>query len=230
MVDVDNLSVTLSGQLVLDKISFCIHSGEFIGLIGPNGAGKTTLVKAILGLLPANQGKISVKKDVLIGYIPQRGSAYDNQVPMNVMEIVKLGSRGNAAKAGHTLQQVNMLTLAKRRFNVLSGGQQQRVLIAKALAANPSLLILDEPTTGIDEQSQTEFYKILASLQATGIAIVMISHDVDTVLKLVTRVICLNQAILYDGLPQHFEADRYLPNFYNQQHRLLHHHHGAAHA
>jgi len=225
LIDVDNLSIVLGAETVIDKLSFCIHSGEFIGLIGPNGAGKTTLLKALLGLVQPTRGKIT-KHSGVIGYIPQRGFMHDNQVPMSVLEVVRLGSKGKAADAHAALEAVRMTEFANKRLAELSGGQQQRVLIAKALAAHPSLLILDEPTTGIDERSQTNFYQILSELKIKGIAIVMVSHDVDAVLNQVSRVICLNRSILYDGSPEHFEADKYLPNFYVAQHRLLHHQHG----
>ena len=140
-----------------------------------------------------------------------------------------LGTRSKP-KAIQALARVGMKDAAHKPYTQLSGGQQQRVSIAKALASDPNLLVLDEPTTGIDEQSQTEFYDILRSLQQQGLTIIMVSHDVDAVLRLVTRVVCLNRTVLYDGPAEHFEADKYLPQFYKAQHRLLHHHHGAPHA
>lgn len=229
LVDIDEVSVRLGDELVLDRISLCLHAAEFVGLIGPNGAGKTTLLKSLLGLQPISSGEIKREK-ATYEYIPQRGHLYDGIVPFSVLEIVKLGSRGDTGAAIDALRQVHMEGAAGRRFNELSGGQQQRVAIAKALAARAEVLILDEPTTGIDEQAQSDFYDILQSLQRKDITIIMVSHEVESVLKLVTRVICLNRTILYDGPPEHFEADRYLPKAYGAQHRHLHHHHGGAHA
>ncbi len=98
-------------------------------------------------------------------------------------------------------------------------------MIAKALAGKPSILVLDEPTTGVDSNSQTEFFETLSQLHKRGIAVLMVSHDVDTVLKVVTRVICLNRSILYDGSPDNFETDKFMPRLYNQQHMILHHQH-----
>ncbi len=224
LIDADDVSLVIGDTKILDEVSFCIHSGEFIGLIGPNGAGKTTLLKAVLGLQPISNGTIERAKST-IGYIPQRGSMYDSQVAISVMEVVQLGSRGDKKVALAALKEVKMADSAGQRISELSGGQQQRVLIAKALASKSDILILDEPTTGIDERSQDEFYAILKKLRSRGIAVVMVSHDVDTVLTLVSRVICLNRTILYDGPPEHFEADRYLPRLYGRQHRLLHHDH-----
>lgn len=227
LIDIDNASVQLGTELVLNNVSLCIHQGEFIGLIGPNGAGKTTLLKIMLGLLQLTGGTIKRAKNN-VGYIPQRGRQQDLQVPLSVLEITNLG--GNKQQALHALQAVGMAEAAGKRFADLSGGQQQRVLIAKALACQPQLLILDEPTTGIDEPSQAQFYQLLKELLAKNIAIIMVSHDIESVLNLVTRVVCLNRTILYDGAPEHFEADTHLPGFYGGQHRILHHKHGENHA
>jgi len=229
LVDVDDLTVVLGGQPVIENASFCVHSGEFIGVLGPNGAGKTTLLKALLGLIKPAEGKILVETRK-IGYIPQRGFMRGGQVPLSVLETVRLGSRGDVAAAKEALQEVGMLEHAAESLKNLSGGQQQRVLIAKALASNPGLLILDEPTTGIDQASEAEFYRILGRLKSRGIAIVMVSHDVETIVAQADRVICLNHRILYDGAAEHFEIDQYLPKFYTTRHRLLHHKHGDQHA
>lgn len=229
LVDVDNLTVQFGAEPAVDRVSFCIHKGEFIGLIGPNGAGKTTLLRVVLGLLQPSAGKIKRPK-ATIGYVPQRGTLYSGTVPVSVLEVVSLGSKGSQQVATDALKKVHMEDMADRRFSELSGGQQQRVSLAKALAGNADILILDEPTTGIDERAQTEFYNLLHSLQKQGITIVMVSHEVDTVLKLVTRVICLNRTILYDGQPEHFETDKYLPKVYKMQHMQLHHHHEDGHA
>lgn len=231
LLDVDDLSVVLGNEAVIDNVSFCVHSGEFIGLIGPNGAGKTTLLRAILGLQEPTKGRVSNQARKTTGYIPQGGSRHNNQVAISVLEVVKLGSNGNLEATNNALKKVRLYDFANRRYDELSGGQQQRVLIAKALASSPDLLFLDEPTTGIDTPSQTAFFEILRNLQKMGITIIMVSHDVDMVLNLVTRVICLNRNVLYDGLPKHFEADKYLPDFYSRQHVQLHHRHeGVEHA
>jgi ABC-type Mn2+/Zn2+ transport system ATPase subunit len=231
LLDIDDLSVVLGHEAVIDTVSFCVHSGEFIGLIGPNGAGKTTLLRTVLNLQEPSSGTVSNYVMRRTGYIPQAGSRHNNQVAISVLEVVSLGSNGNVAAATKALREVYMEDAAGKRFDELSGGQQQRVLIAKALAAKPDLLFLDEPTTGIDAASQTVFFDILRNLQKLGITIVMVSHDIDMVLSLVTRVICLNRTVMYDGAPQHFEADEYLPDFYTKRHVQLHHRHeGVDHA
>lgn len=125
--------------------------------------------------------------------------------------------------AQEALQQVGLEAQSGSRFAELSGGQQQRVLIARAIASKAKILILDEPTTGIDEYAQSQFYTLLETLKAAGIAILMVSHDIEAVLRLTTRVICLNQTIVYDGPPAHFDPDTLLPSLYGSRHRLLHH-------
>jgi zinc transport system ATP-binding protein len=229
LIDVDALTVRFGAETVIDTVSFCVHEGEFVGLIGPNGSGKTTLLRTVLGLLRPSAGKVN-RRQATIGYIPQRGALYNGIVPISALEVVSLGARGSQEQAMAALERVQLADVAYKRFNELSGGQQQRIALAKALAGQARLLILDEPTTGIDEQAQTAFYELLRSLQKQNITIIMVSHEVDTVLKLVTRVICLNQTILYDGPPEHFEADKYLPQAYKQQHIQLHHHHENGHA
>lgn len=226
LLDIDDVTIRYGEITALEGISLCIHKGDFIGLVGLNGSGKTTLVKAILGLIKVKGGAIEKHMDGPIGYVPQRENIYSAQVPISVLEVVQLGSRGDKKQARQALKSVQLEGMEKRRFNELSGGQQQRVIIAKALASKPSLLLLDEPTTGIDEKSQNEFNDMLSSLKNRGITIVMVSHDVDTVRRLVTRVVLLNQKVLYDGSPEKFEINEYLPEFYKKQHRLLHHHGG----
>ena len=226
LLDADNLSVHVGHEQILDSISLCVHAGEFIGVVGPNGAGKTTLLKAILGLIEPAKGTVLIRHGSY-DYVPQRGSLYNAIVPMSVLDIVMLGSRGSKSLAMEALKSVRLEAFAHKRFSELSGGQQQRVTIAKALAGHADVLLLDEPTTGIDEHSQQEFYDILGALQRKGLTILMVSHEVDVVLKLVTRVICLNRSVLYDGAPEHFEADKYLPTIYKQQHIKLHHHHNG---
>ncbi|HJP96328.1 MAG TPA: metal ABC transporter ATP-binding protein [Candidatus Saccharimonadales bacterium] len=225
LIDADNITVKYGRDTPLKDVSLCVHQGEFIGLIGPNGAGKTTLLRVLLRLVKPATGHINYS-GARIGYVPQRGNLYNSQIPMSVLEVVRLGARDGAAAIA-ALQRVAMDSFAHKPFTELSGGQQQRVAIAKALAGQPHILLLDEPTTGIDEASQHEFYDILRDLQTQGYTIIMVSHDVDAVLNLVTRVICLNQTVLYDGTPEHFESDKYLPGLYKAQHRLLHHHHDA---
>lgn len=228
LIDIDNLTVRLGHETALDNVSFCVHAGEFIGIVGPNGAGKTTLLRSMLGLIKPNEGVIN-KSRATISYIPQHGNLYTGSVPMSVMEVVNLGARGSTAAALEALKQVGMQDAAKRRFSDLSGGQRQRVAIAKALASNPDILILDEPTTGIDEHSQTEFYETLHTLHERNITIITVAHEVDILTQQAERIICLNRDIQYDGPAAEFDAHMHLPSFYKDQHNKVHHQ-GGHHA
>lgn len=222
LIDIDDLTVQQGTETALDSISLCIHAGEFVGLIGPNGAGKTTLLRTLLGLLQPAKGVIQ-KDAARFSYIPQHGNLYNGTVPISVQEVVNLGSQGSHELAHEALGMVGIAHLARKRFSELSGGQRQRVTIAKALASNPDILILDEPTTGIDEATQAEFYDILHQLKKKGITIIMVAHEVDTVLKEVDRVVCINRKLLYDGSPTTFDASKLMPTFFEAQHHALHH-------
>lgn len=218
-----NVGMVFGAEEALRDVTFTISSGEFIGLVGQNGSGKTTLLRILLGLLRPTKGSAKTN-DATIGYVPQRGQLYSGIVPISVIEVVKLGSAGDKAKARAALQSVGMGEFERRDFNELSGGQQQRVVIAKALASGANLLILDEPTTGVDKASQAEFYALLKRLHSEGRTIVMVSHDIDSIVKLVSRIICLNRTVVYDGPPAEFDLEHHLRSQY-----ALHLHHEESH-
>ncbi|HEY6736589.1 MAG TPA: metal ABC transporter ATP-binding protein [Candidatus Saccharimonadia bacterium] len=224
MIDLDDAVVDFAGHRALDGVSFCVHRGEFIGLIGPNGAGKTTLLRVMLGLQPVSGGLARLTPGARVGYVPQRGAVGDGQLPLSALEVVRLG-KNDAAAGRAALREVGLETLAGRKYGELSGGQQQRVLIAKALVNEPDLIILDEPTTGIDEAAERDFFALLDHLAGKGLTVVMVSHDVEAIVAQVKRVICLNQRVLYDGPPAQFELETYLPQMYGTRHRALHHQH-----
>lgn len=214
-----SVGVMFGTEAALRNVSFTINSGEFIGLVGQNGSGKTTLLRVLLGLLRPTEGRAE-NSGTIIGYVPQRGQLYNGIVPISVLEVVRLGSKGNKEEAKKALKSVGMSAFARRNFSELSGGQQQRIVIAKALASGARILILDEPTTGVDKTSQAEFYSLLKKLHSEGRTIIMVSHDVDSVVKLVSRIICLNRTVVYDGPPEHFNSEHHLRN----KHTLHVHH------
>lgn len=228
IIKTKNLDVVFGNNKVLDNISFEIKRGEFVGLIGPNGAGKSTLLRAVLGLHQTSSGTIENSAKNSIGYVPQRGFMKNQQVPISVGEIIGLATN-DKEKIIAALKDVDAVNLKNKKFNELSGGQQQRILIAKSLASESELLILDEPTTGIDDKSKNMFFNILKKLTKRGIAVIIVSHDIDVVLNLVTRVIHLNKKILYDGPPNEFKIDKYLANHFDKNHILLQHNHPDGH-
>lgn len=236
VVEIDKLSYAYSGSLVLDNISFSINEGDLLGMIGPNGAGKTTLFSCMLGLLGGYTGTIKIfgrdiKEDSKalksIGYIPQRKTIEQN-FPATVEEIVSLGiTSGKITKEKITsaLDTVGLLQQKDRRVGELSGGQQQRVLIAKAIVNDPKLLILDEPATGIDLETQNRFYALLKKLnQENKITIIWASHDLDAVNRLATSVSCINRSMFFHGKTHEFFENPDLLKAYSESSMQAHMH------
>jgi zinc transport system ATP-binding protein len=239
-VEIDRLSYNYSGTLVLDNISFSINEGDLLGIIGPNGAGKTTLFNCMLGLLNDYRGIIKMfgedikdnnNKLKRIGYIPQR-KVIEQNFPATVEEIVSLGLANNMAsieKISAALKMVEMFPQKDRRISELSGGQQQRVLIAKAIVDDPKLLVLDEPATGIDLETQNKFYTLIKKLNhEKRITIILASHDLDAVNKLADNVACINRSMFFHGETHEFFESPDLLKAYSessmQAHMHLHNH------
>lgn len=240
VVNIDNVSYGFNSALVLENISFTVDKGDFVGIIGPNGAGKTTLFRSMLGLLEDYQGRITFfgedirkNRNILrkIGYIPQKNST-DQGFPATVEEIVSLGitsRRPSKNKINHAIETVGLFDQKTKRIGELSGGQQQRVLIAKALANEPELLILDEPVTGIDLKTQNKFYVLLKKLnEENKITIIWASHDLDAVKKLANKIACVNRRIFFHGDATIFFENNELLKAYSestmQAHMQLHDH------
>ena len=240
VVNIDNVSYRFNSALVLENISFTVDKGDFVGIIGPNGAGKTTLFRSMLGLLEDYQGRITFfgedirkNRNILqkIGYIPQKNST-DQGFPATVEEIVSLGITGRRPsknKINYAIETVGLFDQKTKRIGELSGGQQQRVLIAKALANEPELLILDEPVTGIDLKTQNKFYVLLKKLnEENKITIIWASHDLDAVKKLANKIACVNRRIFFHGDATIFFENNELLKSYSestmQAHMQLHDH------
>lgn len=205
-ISVKNLSFSYQEMSVLKDISFEIQQGQFVGMIGPNGGGKTTLLKLILGFLKPSLGQIQVfGQNPLaarrnMAYVPQ-SLRFDKQFPISVMEVVLEGrlahlpwygcfSRKDKKICLHALERVGLADLHSRPFGSLSGGQAQRTLIARALASEPKILLLDEPTASVDTKAESEIYTILKQLQGE-MTILMVTHNLRAAIELVERVICV---------------------------------------
>jgi zinc transport system ATP-binding protein len=215
MIKVDNVSVYYERICALEQINLTISEGDFLGIIGPNGGGKTTLLKVILGLITPSSGRIIYdnpplkNKRPLLGYVPQF-SRFDKHFPINVTEAILMGrlsasselvqryNRKDREIAERLLDQLEIRDLKDRQIGELSGGQLQRVLIARALAMEPAVLLLDEPTASLDTHYQTELYSLLKVLNQK-ITIVLISHDTGLVSACVNKVACLNRRLFYHG-------------------------------
>lgn len=236
IVEIDNLTVQYPDVKALDDVSFSVKKGDFLGIIGPNGAGKSTLFAAMLGLNTKYHGTIKFfgkdirkSKDYLkeIGYVPQK-PIFEKNFPATVQDVVQMGLQHESYtdNIDKILQQLWIHELSKRRIGELSGGQQQRVFIAKALVNNPKLLILDEPVTGIDQQSIDLFYSILRELNSKQkITIIWSSHDLDAVKQLANHVACLNRTLFFHGQSDAFFENDELVKQYSEASMQEHMHH-----
>jgi len=211
IIELKDVSFSFGGPITLERINLQINEGEFIGVVGPNAGGKSTLLKLILGLLKPTQGKVRVagKRPELahrqIGYVPQY-PRFTRDFPITVEQAVLMGRLGKTRWWGgytpkdkdiarRTLRETEMEIHAQRRLNTLSGGQLQRVLLSRALASEPRILILDEPTANIDQRVETEIFDLLKQLNKR-MTIIVVSHDIAFVSYYVHRVACLNKTLI----------------------------------
>ena len=236
IVEINNLTVQYPDVKALDDVSFTVNQGDFLGIIGPNGAGKSTLFDVMLNLNTKYQGTLKffgedIKKSKKylkeIGYVPQK-PIFEKNFPATVNDVVRMGLRteSDENKIDEILQQLWIHELSNRRIGELSGGQLQRVFIAKALVNSPKILILDEPVTGIDQQSIELFYSILRELNSKQkITIIWSSHDLDAVNKLANHVACLNRTLFFHGVSEKFFSDDKLVKQYSEASMQEHMHH-----
>lgn len=213
IVELSNVWVWLGNNLALRDVSLAIQTGKFIGLMGPNGGGKTTLLKTIAGLIKPDRGEIHMPEEAgAIGYVPQ-DERFDPDFPLTVRDVVRMGLYGpkgvfprltaaEKSRADSVLDMVGMKTLASRSIGELSGGQKQRIFIARAVVGNPRLLLLDEPTTGVDAAARDAFYKLLFGLMARlSLTIILASHELEVVPTQVDEIICVNQKVFIHAAP-----------------------------
>jgi zinc transport system ATP-binding protein len=202
LISATNLSVTHGGAPVLSGVDFTIAPGEIVTVVGPNGSGKSTLIRALIGLEPAATGQVTRQPGLVIGYVPQK-LHLDASLPMTVRRFLSLPKRVRDADAAAALVRTGVPGLEGRQITRLSGGQFQRVLLARALLARPQILILDEPTQGLDQPGTAAFYKLIEEVRhETGAAVLMVSHDLHVVMSASDRVICLNGHVCCAGTPR----------------------------
>lgn len=244
-IEVRDVSFSYETSTVLDRITLNIHEGDYLGLVGPNGGGKTTLLKVMLGLLSPSHGDVLLfgmpvehfHEWSRIGYVPQKATHIDPLFPATVNEVVAMGRFGAVGLCKYlgandrrmitdALAKVGMSDHAHQRIGDLSPGQQQRVFIARALAAEPRIIFLDEPTVGIDATTQEQFYSLLKNLnQDLGITLVLVSHDIDIITHEVTELACINQTLVYHGQPDHFLEKETVQQLYGHHARFIAHTH-----
>ncbi len=241
-ISVEGVTVALNGRVVLDNVSLGVKSGEFWGIIGPNGGGKTTLLRTIIGVIKPKRGHVSILglspkeavKRGLVGYLPQKMGTKD--FPLSVLDVVMIGgcSRFNFFKpfgprqqdeAMRALEMVEMVEKAHDPFPNLSGGEQQRVLIAMALVSQPQIVLLDEPSTGVDVVAQEGFYEVMKGLkERLGFTVLMVTHDVGVISHFVDRIACLNVTLHYAGDPRGALDCRLLEELYGEPVDVFVHH------
>ena len=202
LIEADHICVQLGGQEVLHNVSLSIAPREIVTILGPNGSGKSTLLRALLGLVAIRHGQIRRRPGLRLGYMPQK-LMIDRTMPMTAARFLSLPTRHSAADTAAMLARVGVPEVAQRPLTGLSGGQMQRVLLARALLTRPELLILDEPTQGLDQPGEAAFYQLIDEVRSeTGAAVLMVSHDLHVVMSASDRVICLNGHICCEGTPR----------------------------
>jgi zinc transport system ATP-binding protein len=211
LITLEDVSFSYGGPLVLDHVTLTIYQGEFLGIVGPNGSGKSTLLKMILGLLAPTEGRVEVlgrppaQSRTAIGYVPQF-ARFPRTFPITVEQTVLMGRLGKTRAigpyrkldkdiAGRVMDEAEILDLRHRPIGTLSGGQLERVLIARALACEPDMLLLDEPTASVDVRVEENIFGLLQRLNAT-VTIVVVSHDIGFISQYIERVACLNRTLV----------------------------------
>jgi zinc transport system ATP-binding protein len=213
ILEIDKVCISYGSQSVVSDVSLNVDRGEFIGLIGPNGSGKTTLVKAALKLVPFQSGTIrwngnGENRDVRIGYLPQRISAKDKYFPATAREIIETGMSKSFKKLDaaqrrsmfdDVVEMLGISNLLEKKIGLLSGGQHQLVLMARALYSCPDILILDEPTSALDPDARHSLLEIMEKVQSKGVAVIMITHDIEAIGLMTKRLVYLDRTIQFDG-------------------------------
>lgn len=205
LITASRLGVQVGGLRILHDVDFAIRRGEIVTLVGPNGSGKTTLLRSLIGAQAPSAGSVRRRDGLRIGYVPQR-LAIDRTLPLTVDRFLSLAG-GRRPERAAALADVGIPGLGGRQMTALSGGQFQRALLARALLRRPDILVLDEPTQGLDQTGMAAFYALIAALrQRTGVAVLMVSHDLHVVMAAADRVVCLNGHVCCEGTPTDVSA------------------------
>ncbi len=240
LITAKNLTKKYTDVTVLDDLTFAVPKGELLAIVGPNGSGKTTLVKLMLGLEKPTSGTVEITSGCgrtladSIGYVPQLFT-FDRTLPITIREFLDLVSCGHGRHCDlqpvqHVLGMVGMERMEDKKIGKLSGGQLQRVLIARALLHERDILILDEPSTGIDAQGQDALYELLGTLvREHGVTVIVVSHEMDFVSKYATSVLCLNHKLVCHDVPKKAMTKKVMSELYGEamHHHPHEHHHGG---
>ncbi|MDE5413928.1 metal ABC transporter ATP-binding protein [Alkalihalobacterium chitinilyticum] len=244
-IEVNKLFFRYDNKEVLENVNLKIEEGAFLGLVGPNGSGKSTLLKCLLGLLTPQNGEVLLFGQPLnkfkawdkVGFVSQKANSFNSGFPATVFEVVSMGlyakiglfrfmTKKDKQKVHEAIKSVGMTEFTNRNIGELSGGQQQRVFIARALVSDPKLLILDEPTVGVDSSSVHSFYEMLIDLNKNkNITLLLVTHDITKMVEHVTDIACINTTIHFHGNREEFEKNHNLSSFFGHNVQLLSHNH-----
>ncbi len=236
LVTASGVEVRVGNKRLLHDVDLRIEAGEIVTVIGPNGAGKSTLLKAIIGAVPISAGRIDKRAGLRIGYTPQK-IQLEKTMPITVARFLSLAGHLPKGARAEVLGKTDVAALRDVQLTDLSGGEFQRVLLARALLRKPDLLILDEPTQGLDQPAEARFYRLLAEVRKeTGAAVLMVSHDLHVVMAQSDQVVCLNGHVCCSGAPAHVSADPSYKELFGAraelalyEHRHDHSHEGHSH-
>ncbi len=235
IIEIKKVSLNIGGVSILSNINFTVEKGDYVGIIGPNGGGKTTLIKVILGLITPQEGVV-IRKWQKCAYVPQRVTEKTGNFPATVEEIVWSGrtsyiSKGKRAKKNDFLAVNNALRISgieehrHRLVASLSGGERQKVFLARAVAGNPDIIILDEPSTGVDVAAQGKFYSLLEKLNSKGVTILFVSHDLDVVAHEAKSILCVNKVADCFGTPEEVMSEEMIEKLYGRKVKFFTHKH-----
>jgi len=246
VVTAESLSFRFNGVEILSDVTFALERGEFLGIVGPNGSGKTTLIRLLLGLLKPTRGTVTLfglSTDAFsqwrkVGYLPQKIAAFNPNFPATVEEIVALGllagksfprriARTDRRSIDEAMALLDITSIRNKLIGELSGGQQQRVLIARALVAEPELLILDEPTTALDPEGRERFFATLKTLNRhRAVTIIMITHDMGTIGQHASKLLYLDKNLIFFGGFDDFCLSTDMTEYFGEhsQHVICHRH------
>jgi zinc/manganese transport system ATP-binding protein/zinc transport system ATP-binding protein len=239
LVVMHDLSAGYLGTPVVEQVNLSITRGDFVGIVGPSGSGKTTLLKAMLGAVNVYEGEISIggrpagHRDARVGYVPQLETV-DWHFPVTVEEVVMMGlaarsgwlpwsSKEHRAAAREVMTRIGIDELRRRHIRELSGGQQQRVFLARALVSEPRLLLLDEPTSGVDIKTRDDVLHLLDELNHSGLTIVLTTHELNAVAAHLPWVVCVNGGVIAEGAPEHVFTTDILRRTYKAEMNVIIH-------
>ena len=233
------IGVRFGRREVLHGVDLAIEAGEIVTIVGPNGSGKSTLLRVLIGAVRPFAGEVKRAPGLRLGYVPQK-LPFDPTLPMTVARFLSLPQPRGVGEVAGALERAGVAGLARRQLADLSGGEAQRVMLARALLGAPQLLLLDEPTQGLDQPGSAAFYRQIAALRdETGCAVLLVSHELHVVMSASDRVVCLNGHVCCQGTPAVVSSTpEYRALFgtgtggalalYRHEHDHAHHHHEAA--